>query len=76
MNLIHSAFEPAAEERLPTIVAFHGWGASALDLLGLGPYVGRRRLPDALSAGPARGSVRSVGRLWMVPDFDGRGAPE
>jgi len=40
MKLIHTAFEPAAEGPLPAIIAFHGWGASALDLLGLGPYVG------------------------------------
>jgi phospholipase/carboxylesterase len=40
MKLIHTAFEPATEGPLPAIIAFHGWGANALDLLGLGPYVG------------------------------------
>src|SRR5690348_2560805 len=40
MKLIHSAFEPGGEGPYPTVIAFHGWGASALDLLGLAPYVG------------------------------------
>ena len=40
MKLIHSAHEPSGEGPFPTIIAFHGWGASALDLLGLAPYVG------------------------------------
>jgi phospholipase/carboxylesterase len=38
MNLIHAAFEPAGDGPHPTIIAFHGWGANALDLLGLAPY--------------------------------------
>lgn len=39
MKLIHAAFEPAGDGPHPTIIAFHGWGANALDLLGLAPYV-------------------------------------
>lgn len=39
MNLIHTAFEPKGEGPFPAIVALHGWGASAFDLLGLAPYV-------------------------------------
>ncbi len=39
MKLVHTAFEPAGDGPHPTIVAFHGWGANALDLLGLAPYV-------------------------------------
>jgi len=39
MKLIHTAFEPKGEGPFPAIVALHGWGASAFDLLGLAPYV-------------------------------------
>lgn len=40
MDLLHTAYEPAGEGRLPTIIALHGWGANGLDLLGLAPYLG------------------------------------
>jgi len=40
MKLIHTAFEPEGEGPFPAIIAFHGWGANAFDLLGLAPYVG------------------------------------
>lgn len=39
MQLIHSIFEPQGEGPHPTVVALHGWGANAMDLLGLAPYL-------------------------------------
>ena len=39
MNLIHAIYEPAADGPHPTIIALHGWGANALDLLGLAPHL-------------------------------------
>ena len=39
MKLIHTAFEPKGDGPFPAIVALHGWGASAFDLLGLAPYI-------------------------------------
>lgn len=39
MELLHTAYTPAGDGPYPTLLALHGWGASALDLLGLGPYV-------------------------------------
>jgi len=39
VNLVHAIFEPEGEGPHPTIVALHGWGASALDLLGLAPHL-------------------------------------
>lgn len=39
MDLIHTVFEPQGAGPHPTIVALHGWGANALDLLGLAPYI-------------------------------------
>jgi phospholipase/carboxylesterase len=40
MKLIHTTFQPDGEGPFPAIIAFHGWGANAFDLLGLAPYVG------------------------------------
>ncbi len=40
MKLIHTAFEPEGQGPFPAIIAFHGWGASAFDLLGLAAYIG------------------------------------
>lgn len=39
MNLAHTLYEPAGAGPHPTIVALHGWGASAHDLIGLAPYL-------------------------------------
>lgn len=39
MDLLHTAHVPAGSGPFPTVVAFHGWGASAHDLLGLAPYL-------------------------------------
>ncbi|HXV35514.1 MAG TPA: alpha/beta hydrolase [Myxococcota bacterium] len=37
MDLLHTAHVPAGEGPFPTIIALHGWGASAHDLIGLAP---------------------------------------
>jgi len=39
MELLHTVHFPAGEGPFPTILALHGWGASAHDLLGLAPYL-------------------------------------
>ncbi len=39
MQLLHTAYVPAGEGPFPTLLALHGWGASAQDLLGLAPYL-------------------------------------
>jgi len=39
MNLVHTVFEPSGAAPHPTLIALHGWGASALDLLGLAPHL-------------------------------------
>lgn len=39
MELLHTVYVPPGDGPHPTIVAFHGWGASAMDLLGLAPYL-------------------------------------
>lgn len=37
MELLHTAHVPAGKGPFPTMIALHGWGASAHDLLGLAP---------------------------------------
>jgi len=39
MQLLHTVYEPAGDGPHPAVIAFHGWGASAMDLLGLAPYL-------------------------------------
>jgi phospholipase/carboxylesterase len=39
MRLVHAVHEPAGSGPHPTVLALHGWGASALDLLGLAPHL-------------------------------------
>jgi phospholipase/carboxylesterase len=39
MNLLHSAYEPSGDGPHPTIVALHGWGASAMDLIPLAAHL-------------------------------------
>ena len=67
MELLHTAHMPSGDGPFPTIVALHGWGASAHDLLGLAPILhGGRALvlcpqgPIALQTGPA-----SIGYGWF-----------
>ena len=61
MELMHTAHVPAGEGPFPTVIALHGWGASAHDLLGLAPYLhGGEALvicpqgPVAFEAGPGQ----------------------
>lgn len=39
MELLHTAQVPAGDGPFPTVLALHGWGANAHDLLGLAPYL-------------------------------------
>ena len=41
MELMHTAHVPAGPGPFPTILALHGFGASAHDLLGIAPLVGQ-----------------------------------
>lgn len=43
MQLAHACYEPEGPGPHPTIVALHGWGASAFDLVGLAPYLANGR---------------------------------
>jgi len=39
MNLLHTAHVPAGDGPFPVVIALHGWGAGAHDLLGLAPLL-------------------------------------
>ncbi len=39
MNLLYTAHVPAGDGPFPVVIALHGWGASAHDLLGLAPLL-------------------------------------
>ena len=39
MDLLYTAHVPAGDGPFPTVLALHGWGASAHDLLGLAPLL-------------------------------------
>lgn len=41
MQLLHTAYVPEGAGPFPTIIALHGWGANAMDLLGLAPILHR-----------------------------------
>ncbi len=75
MRLIHTVYEPAGDGPHPTIVAIHGFGSSALDLLGLAPYIGDGRFmvicpqgPMEVPIGPTRGYAWFPIRMGASPD--------
>jgi len=75
MKLIHAAFEPAGDGPHPAIIAFHGWGANALDLLGLAPYVAEGQFAMLCPQGPIEvpiGPIRGYGwyqiTMGAMPD--------
>src|SRR5579863_8949144 len=77
MRLIHTLHEPAGPGPHPTIVAMHGFGASAMDLLGLEPYIADGRFmvicpqgPLEVPIGPTRGYAWFPIRMGATPDRD------
>ena len=67
MNLIHTVFEPEGAGPHPTILALHGWGANALDLLGLSPHLCQGRFLVLCPQGPLRVPIgpNMVGHGWF-----------
>ncbi len=75
MKLIHTMYEPAGDGPHPTIIAFHGWGANAFDLVGLAPYIAEGRFMTICPQGPLEvpiGAIRGYGwypiRMGSQPD--------
>jgi len=80
MDLVHAAFEPAGDGPYPTIVAMHGWGSNALDLMGLAPYIAHGRCLTLCPQGPVEveiGAVNGYGwyqlRIGAPPDLGAMG---
>ncbi len=80
MDLVHAAFEPRGDGPHPTILAMHGWGSNALDLMGLAPYIARGRCLTLCPQGPVEveiGAVNGYGwyqlRPGAPPDMEAMG---
>lgn len=68
MELAHTLYEPAGDGPHPTILALHGWGASAFDLVGLAPYLGGGQFQVICPQGPLEvplGATGAVGYGWF-----------
>ena len=77
MHLIHAIFEPHGHGPHPTILALHGRGANALDLLGLAPYLCGGRCLVLCPQAPLQiplGPSGPVGYAWFPST--GGGPPE
>lgn len=74
MDLLYTAHVPAGPGPFPTILALHGYGASAHDLLGIAPQIQRGEVvflcpqgPLALEVGPGQ-----RGYAWFPIDASGQ----
>jgi len=67
MELIHCVYEPAGEGPHPTMLALHGWGANALDLLGLAPHIAGGRFRLICPQGPLQTPIGPgmIGYGWF-----------
>jgi len=76
MKLLHAAHVPEGDGPFPTIIAIHGWGANALDLLGLAPILHGGRALVLCPQGPlglADPQTRIViGHGWFPMSSGGR----
>ncbi len=83
MTLIHAVAHPGSSEDadgdglLPTLIALHGYGANAQDLLGLSPYLAGGRLLMICPQAPLQIEPNFHGFNWHAfSGPDGRGSPE
>jgi len=67
MNLIHSIYEPPGDGPHPTLLTLHGWGANALDLLGLAPHLCAGKFLVVCPQGPMQVPISDsmVGYGWF-----------
>ena len=79
MNLVHTIYRPPSREPQATILALHGRGANAFDLVGLAPYICGGKLLMICPQAPLETPIgpETVGYAWYgpsnngVPDTDG-----
>ena len=72
MNLIHTIYEPRGDGPHPAILAFHGWGASGLDLLGLAPYIAQGKFLVICPQGPLEVPIGAINGYGWFPISMGR----
>lgn len=67
MNLVHTVYEPPGPGPHPTLLTLHGWGANALDLLGLAPYLCEGKFLVLCPQGPLQVPMggNAVGYGWF-----------
>ena len=72
MQLAHALFEPSGDGPHPTILALHGWGANAQDLLGLAPFLCGGRFLVICPQGPLEVPLggQAVGYGWFPLTLD------
>lgn len=70
-KLAYAAHVPAGEGPFPALIALHGWGATAEDLLGLAPMIHDGRAVVLCPQGPVRvpigGGMTGYGWFQLVP---------
>lgn len=70
-KLAYAAHVPPGEGPFPALIALHGWGASAHDLLGLAPMIHDGRAVVLCPQGPVRfsvgGGATGYGWFQLVP---------
>lgn len=72
MQLVHTVFEPEGEGPHPTVLALHGWGANAMDLLGVAPHLCSGRFLVICPQGPVEVPLGpgAVGYGWFPLSLD------
>ena len=72
--LSHTFSHPGSEGLVPTLIALHGYGSHAYDLVGLAPMLAGGRLLVICPQSPHRIEADVVGYSWAEGDVDGRTA--
>jgi phospholipase/carboxylesterase len=74
MDLLYTAHVPAGAGPFPTIVALHGYGASAHDLLGIAPQIRRGEVVFLCPQGPLALEIApgQRGYAWFPIDPSGQ----
>lgn len=73
MNLVHTVYEPPGPGPHPTLLTLHGWGANALDLLSLAPYLCEGKFLVMCPQGPLQVPIggTAVGYGWFPLSMGG-----
>lgn len=73
MNLVHTVYEPSGAGPHPTLLILHGFGANALDLLALAPYLSGGRFLVLCPQGPLQLAFEGGGVGYGWYPFAGGG---